>query len=130
VRRAFALVVVLAACAHAPAKAPEPRSDGWRSMTWEDRHDTMTWVVLPSMARTFQEIEHTRDPELTCRTCHGKDAEARAYAMPASLPPLDPKNMPAGAIADAMRDRVVPEMTELVGEPVGCFTCHPSKDGR
>jgi hypothetical protein len=63
-------------------------------MSWEDRHDEMTFCVLPSMAKLFQRFERTAYPEMTCRTCHGVDGEAVRYKLPHGLSPLDPAKMP------------------------------------
>ena len=94
----------------------------------------MTWVVLPNMARAFQEFQGTALPELSCFTCHGPDAEKVKYAMPHGLPLLDPAHMPRRDSADPkqaklvafMEDEVVPRFTHMTEDPtVSCFTCHP-----
>jgi hypothetical protein len=101
----------------------------------------MTWVVHPNMARLFQRFAKTESPELTCRTCHGADAEQVQYKMPHGLPALDPTRLPdpAGAgrearIAKFMIEEVTPQMAELLGVALydprtgrgfGCFGCHP-----
>lgn len=133
-------LVILAGCARAPASTappkPAPAEPEWRSESWEDKHDTMTWSVLPTMARLFQRYQGTDDPEMTCRTCHGQDAEQVHYAMPHGLPALDPAHLPDASSSDPdtariaafMRDRVTPAMADLLGDPtVGCMRCHPSK---
>jgi hypothetical protein len=118
----------------APARAPEPPVDEWTPLTWEERHDLMTWTVLPTMGRLFQRFEGGSAPDLTCRTCHGPDPEAAGYRMPRGLTALDPEHMPSAQSADPREARVatfmvgqvVPEMRELLGAPtLGCFTCHP-----
>jgi hypothetical protein len=145
-RVACSLVVVLAGAgcaaratpairAGAPA-ASRPTEDEWSPLTWEERHDTMTFTVLPNMARLFQRFARADAPSLTCRSCHGADAEKRAYAMPASLRPLDPKD-PMAAKNDAearlvrfMADEVTPTFAELTGSPrATCFSCHPNAAG-
>jgi hypothetical protein len=111
-------------------------------MTWEERHDQMTWVVLPNMAERFQEFAHAADPTLTCRTCHGPDPESARYRMPRGLPALDPAHLPEandldqrGRTAKFMIETVTPTMADLLGEPrydektkrgFGCFKCHPA----
>lgn len=123
-----------------PVVAPSS-DDDWAHASWEDHHDTMTFTVLPVMGRLFQQHDGKPDAELTCRSCHGADAEAVGYAMPHGLPPLDPKHMPdpneatpRGRMARFMTDRVTPEMIELLevspydprtGRGFGCFSCHP-----
>lgn len=139
--RAAFLVACLAlgGCA-APAAArvvtppATPERDEWTRATWEERHDTMTWLVLPNMARKFQEFNGTPYPELACVTCHGANAEQVQYKMPNGLPPLDPAHMPSEASHDPrqarfaafMKDDVTPSLAHLLGKPdVPCFTCHP-----
>lgn len=126
--------------------APRPDSvasaDRWSSLSWEERHDRMTWLVHPNMAKLFQRFEGTPYPTLTCRTCHGPDAEQVQYKMPHGLPALDPAHLPdptAGGpdarIAKFMIEEVTPQMADLLGAPrrdprtgrgFDCFGCHPS----
>jgi hypothetical protein len=129
--------------------APPPRPvnatpiDDWAISSWEDRHDTMTFAVLPTMSRLFQRFDAAPYPDMTCRTCHGHDAEAVHYAMPHGLPALDPAHLPAANDADPktarvakfMHDDVTPTMVDLLGTPpydpktqtgFSCFNCHPS----
>jgi len=142
------LVLALALCGCAPAaayRAPSAeveRQPPWESLSWEQRHDRMTWVVHPQMARLFQSFRATAAPELTCRTCHGADAEQAAYKMPRGLPRLDPARLPDpngsqpdARIAKFMAEQVTPTMADLLGvdrfDPrtgrgFGCFGCHPS----
>jgi hypothetical protein len=139
-RSALFLLATLAACGRLPPSqskapaSPAARSeDEWSKTSWEDRHDTMTWLVLPSMARLFWRFEGKPYPDLTCFSCHGEDAETVAYRMPHALPPLDPAHMPRrdspdpgeAKIAAFMEDEVTPELTEMLGKAdVSCFTCH------
>jgi len=104
-------------------------------MSWEDRHDTMTFLVLPQMARAFQRFEGKPYPDLTCLSCHGENAEDVRYRMP-NGPALDPKRLPGkdspdphvAKIAAFMIDEVTPSLAEMLEKPdVGCFTCHVSK---
>ena len=129
------LALIAPACA---ARAPAPtRSaatharaasapDEWAPRSWEERHDLMTWSLLPVMMPVMERTFATADPELNCRTCHGANAEAVAYAMPNGLPPLDPQHMPTGKVADAMRREVTPLLSEILGKTETCFSCHPS----
>jgi hypothetical protein len=90
----------------------------------------MTFTVLPNMGRLFQRFEGKAAPDLTCRTCHGADAERVAYAMPHGLPALDPRRMPdpSGRVARFMAEEVTPQMADLLGVDRArftCFHCHP-----
>lgn len=129
----------VSAAAHPAAPA---RPSDWERLSWEERHDQMTWMVLPNMARLFQGIRGTQYPELTCRSCHGPDGEANGYRMPNALPALDPERMlppggryERGHVSVGMADQVTPTMARLLGKPsydastkrgFGCLQCHPS----
>jgi hypothetical protein len=117
--------------ASAPAPSAGASGDEWSRSSWEDRHDTMTWVVLPNMARLFQAHAKSELPTLACVTCHGPNAEAVHYEMPNGLPPLDPQHMPTAASSPTARfmiEEVTPTMKDLLGvSSFGCFNCHPSK---
>jgi cytochrome c553 len=131
---------VLAACASAPATKRDVvrTQDGWSSLSWEQRHEQMTFVVLPNLAKLFQRFEGTADATLTCRTCHGQDADAVEFSMPRGLPALDPAHLPdrhstnarEARIAAFMIDEVVPAFArtiEVPAERVTCFSCHPAR---
>jgi hypothetical protein len=113
----------------------------WPKLSWGDRHELMTFTVLPNMAQTWQAFAKTDAPTLTCRTCHGENAEAARYQMPTPrLPPLDPAHMPSRDSSDAnearwtafMTDEVVPQMIDLLDAPpsFGCFSCHTKKKSK
>lgn len=103
----------------------------------------MTFLVHPNMARLFQRFEGKPYPDLTCRSCHGTDAEQVAYRMPHGLPPLDPAHLPSpegtspeARLAKFMIEQVTPEMADLLGVSLydprtgrgfGCFGCHPER---
>jgi hypothetical protein len=106
----------------------QPEPDEWAPLSWEERHDLMTWSLLPAMMPVMKQTFATVDPELNCRTCHGANAEAVAYAMPNGLPPLDPRHMPTGKVAEAMRRDVTPLLSEILGKTTTCFSCHPSAE--
>ena len=139
-RALFLIVLPLLSCraARPPASQPHPlaaratqlsanpNQDEWAPLTWEERHDTMTWSLLPSMMPIFQRTFATAVPELNCRTCHGKDAERVQYRMPNGLPALDPAQLPTGRVADAMKNEVTPLLAQILGKPETCFSCHPS----
>jgi hypothetical protein len=138
------LVSALLGCASAPPHATRARAiakatDTWDASSWEERHDTMSFVVLPNMARLFQRFEGTQYPELTCRSCHGRDADQVAFAMLHTLVPLDPKHLPdprssdprEARIAKFMTDEVTPTFAKLIDAPpdsVSCFSCHVRKE--
>ncbi len=117
-----------------------PASDAWTASSWVDRHATMTFTVLPNMARLWQSFDHDPWPDVRCTTCHGDNAEVIAYRMPSdAVPALDPSHMPRADSPDAdeakvtrfMTDKVVPEMNELMGTTrVTCFSCHARKGGK
>ena len=107
----------------------------------------MTFAVLPNMARAFQRFDGSVYPTMTCRTCHGADAEAVHYAMPHGLPALNPEHLPDGHDADPrvariarfMIDEVTPQMADLIEVPphdpatkqgFNCFRCHPAEGRR
>ncbi len=127
-------------CASAPpaprvAQATTNSAGTWSSASWEDRHDTMTFVVLPNMARLFQRFHGTEYPELTCRSCHGADADQVAFAMPHTLSPLDPAHMPdpRSRIVKFMADEVTPMFARLIEAPAGsvtCFSCHARREAK
>jgi hypothetical protein len=143
---ALSLAMATSCRGSAPPASPERGAarDEWSALSWEDRHDKMTFAVLPNMARAFQRFDGAADPTMTCATCHGADAELVHYAMPHGLPALDPAHLPDRNAADPreakiarfMFDEVTPAMADLVGvspyDPAtrrgfSCFNCHPSR---
>jgi hypothetical protein len=129
--RRLLFVFTLVACgphtaappAHEPGSSTPAPDDTWSKLSFEERHSAMTFTVLPNMARAWRDFRGTKDPEMTCRTCHGANAEAVSYRMPnPSLKPIDPARDP---VARFMKEKMVPEMRELTGAPdLGCNTCH------
>jgi hypothetical protein len=90
----------------------------------------MTFLVHPNLARLFQHHDGKSVPDMTCRTCHGADAEQVGYAMPRGLPALDPAHMPDPGTPTArfMTSEVTPTMADLLGvdrRSFSCFGCHP-----
>jgi len=139
---ALAIVSACGGSTVAPVATPRREAPTWPTSSWEDRHSLMTFAVLPNMARAWQEHDGAPDPTMTCRTCHGANAEEVAYRMPNTLPPLDPAHLPSRTSRDPreaktarfMFDVVVPQMTELLDAPpydaktgrgFFCFDCHP-----
>jgi hypothetical protein len=130
----LAPVALLACACGSPPAAPvaAPKADAWAPLTWEERHDAMTFRVHPNMARLFQHHDGKDAPDVTCRTCHGRDAEQVSYAMPHGLPALDPQHMPDEREPKVkfMREQVLPTMADLLGVDRGsltCFGCHPRR---
>jgi hypothetical protein len=143
------LVALLCACAPATKAVDHPTSgtparDEWTHRTWEDKYDLMTGIVLPEMSKVFQAFYKEEAPSLTCKGCHGDDAEKVAFKMPNDLPSLNPKHMPdpheeMGAF---MTEQVVPKMQQLLGisagtgeggngkRGFGCFSCHPTRGAK
>ena len=76
--------------------------NAWALRSWEDRHSTMTFAMLPNMARRFRDHRGEPNATLTCMTCHGDAAESVRYAMPADLPALDPEAWELGTAAEAV----------------------------
>ena len=130
-RRLLPVLFTIACASHVPVTqpshdAPRSRTDTWSKLSFEERHSVMTFKVLPNMARTWRDFQHTEDPEMTCRTCHGQDAESVNYRMPnPSLAKIDPAHPPANRVAEFMKTKMVPETSDLVGAEIGCNTCHP-----
>ena len=131
-RRLLASAFLVSCASAPPASAPPARADAWTPLTWEQRHDAMTFKVLPNMGRLFQRFDGKPAPDLMCKTCHGDDAEQVGYAMPHGLPALDPARMPdpERRVTRFMKDEVTPQMADLLGidrASFGCFGCHPRK---
>ena len=94
---------------------------------------------MPAFAKIMQKVDATKYAEIKCSHCHGKDAMANKYKMPAGIKPLDPKKMPPQGkypVADAMYKEVVPQLRALLGaekydpktgKGFGCFSCHGVK---
>lgn len=131
--RATVLVLALAAAACAgsavPPAAPPHGPNRWASLDFTERHARMTWVLLPTLSRKLWAFERKEYPTLACATCHGRDAEARGFAMPSALPPLDPAHMPDAdePMVRFMRDVIVPTTDRLLeaGGTIDCWSCHP-----
>jgi hypothetical protein len=126
--------------AEVPKEPPKPQ---WKDMSMDQRKEHMKNVVLPKMTTLFQGFDPKKFKDVTCATCHGKDAEKAGFKMPnAKLPKLDPtdgfKKHMAGKTADMtkfMMEKVTPEMLGMLPgvapyDPAtqkgfGCFGCHP-----
>ena len=124
--------------AEAPKEPPKPT---WKDMTLDQKKEVMKNVVLPKMTAVFQAFDAKKYKEVTCATCHGKDAEKHGFKMPnEKLPKLDAadgfKKHMKGKMADMtkfMMEKVTPEMVSALGVPgydpnthqgFGCGGCH------
>ncbi|WP_438021033.1 hypothetical protein WMF18_19060 [Sorangium sp. So ce315] len=115
----------------------------WKDMSFEERNEFMTDVVLPRMIEVFAEYD-AKYENMTCATCHGSDGAAHGYAMPTpQITPLpttpdgflewvaDPTHPEREAFGTFMYERVTPEMAALLEIPrfdpmteAGEFSCH------
>ncbi len=120
-----------------------PAEDDWLHLSFEKRHERMTFVVHPTLAERYQEFYATPEPRLTCRTCHGADGEARRYQIAYTpIDDLDPERvrrlyLPGVELSAEQRfkrDIVTPLMARLLGvaaydpasgQGFSCFGCHP-----
>lgn len=113
----------------------------WTDMTFDERRRYMAERVLPTMAELFTAYDAERYADFSCATCHGDDARTVGYRMPNQLPGLWPSGTPEQRamvqqhpdMARFMFSRVLPTMTELLGQPAwnnedktgfSCFSCH------
>ncbi len=120
-----------------------PATDEWRHLSFEQRHTQMTFSVHPTVAEHYQEFYGTEAPTLTCRSCHGEDAERVRYQI--AYTPIDdlkPSQVRLLYLPDAdpspeqrfKRDVITPLMAQLLDVPpydfatgtgFSCFGCHP-----
>ena len=131
---AGALAIAALSCATPAPSPPKPSvHDGWAPMSFVDKHEVMTFTVLPELGRAFMEFKGAKVAKLRCTSCHGANAEAVHYQMPNGLDPLDPDDMPKksdGPMPAFMIDTVLPQMKEITGDPtLTCFSCHAKRTG-
>ncbi|XXY49890.1 hypothetical protein WME91_01915 [Sorangium sp. So ce269] len=123
-RIAMAACLFVAACGGEDASEPEPVA--WEDMSFDERTEFMTDVVLPRMTEVFAEYD-AKYESMTCATCHGGDAVERRYAMPSpQIAPLpgteeaflewvgDPAQPERAEFATFMYEKVVPAMADLL----------------
>jgi hypothetical protein len=124
------------------AKPADGAKKSFDDMSQEERVALMKDVVVPRMKEQFQAAEPGHFNEFGCTTCHGPSAKQGRFKMPnAELPKLNPAGGFAEHMKDEegkkmvafMRDKVVPQMAEILGEPAwnpatqsgfGCGECH------
>lgn len=105
----------------------------------EGQKEQMKTKVMPATRITFREFDPTEYAKFNCKTCHGKDAEARDFEMPnPSLPKLNWAKLEATTDADEQRAidfmiKLTHQMSVLLGDPersvdnadgFGCLSCH------
>jgi hypothetical protein len=112
------------------------------------RKKYMKSTVLPEMKKVFAAFDPKAFANVTCATCHGKDAAEKKFKMPsAELPKLPGPTDRAGFMALAekkpevvkfMGTQVKPKMAALLGLPewtpasptgFACYNCHTHEDG-
>ena len=129
------------------AAAPAAKVD-WATMKFDARKKYMKSTVLPEMKKVFGAFDPKGFANVTCGTCHGKDAAERKFKMPnADLPKLPGPTDRAGFMALAekkpevvkfMGTQVKPKMASLLGLPewtpasptgFACYNCHTHEEG-
>ncbi|MFT4563299.1 MAG: hypothetical protein ACI9BW_003053 [Gammaproteobacteria bacterium] len=119
-----------------------PADNEWRYLSFEQRHEQMTFLIHPAITERFQAFYKTPSPELRCTTCHGENPEDAAYNLANStLVTLGPARVqslcrPGAALTPEQtfkRDVVTPTMARLMRVPpydsssglgFSCFGCH------
>jgi hypothetical protein len=141
------LASVAVTAAHDAATVALPAPNEWQYLTFEQRHEQMTFLVHPSVAEHYQDFYKTSAPLLNCRSCHGEQAERQRYQMAYTpIDDLDPARVRELYVAGAKlspeqifkRDVITPLMARLLGVPAydavtgngfSCFGCHPREGG-
>ena len=109
-----------------------PAAKSWDDLNGDEKRKVMVDKVMPAMKPLFQAYNAQAYAKFGCKTCHGANAAAAEFKMPNGIKPLDPTNMPSSTSADPqiaqaakfMAEQVVPKMSEILGTPVTCFSCH------
>ncbi len=101
--------------------------------------DYMKTKVQPAMKVAFQGFDKGEFAKFNCKSCHGKDADARKWEMPnPGLPKLNFADLESTTDEDEKRaiefmSKITHQMADLLGEPertelnpdgFGCLDCH------
>ncbi len=128
--------------ADAEAPSTEPMTkERWKALKGKQRGHYMKKVVVPAMAKVFQEHDAKKYAKVKCTLCHGDKAMDGEFEMPnPDLHQLskgfESEKAKHPKMLDFMAKRVVPEMAKLLGqEPYnpathkgfGCLACHTMK---
>jgi hypothetical protein len=126
----------------AAATEPGAPNVAWKDKTHKQRQEFMGIYVMPKMKDAFKSYDAKQFGTFKCETCHGKRMKEVNYHMPnTGIYPLNSADPVKGAMeydekmTKFMQDTVVPQMAELIGEPVGgkgkagffCMECHPAE---
>ncbi|MGF1468146.1 MAG: hypothetical protein ACFCGT_18660 [Sandaracinaceae bacterium] len=114
-----------------------PPDKPWAEMTHEEREWDMVGRFLPIMQELFADLDEERWGHIECESCHGEDAEAREYEMPApTMIPIPAEGTPSyeaaknaqPRVTQYMEQTIVPTMRTLLGfgDEGSCSTCHPT----
>lgn len=125
-----------------------PPQVAWADMTRPQRGKYMKEVVTPKMKALFQAYDPDQFATFGCKTCHGKDAKARHFEMPAPDLPTLPATQAAfhqlaleqPQVMKFMGEQVKPQMAALLGleeenpqspkpNTFGCSNCHVVAEG-
>jgi|GEM_PF-2971559 len=134
-----ASAVLLPGCPPAdPEPEPYVQRAPWEALSPGERDEFMEARFSPVMKALFQEFDPDMYGAFACATCHGADAEAMAYAMPADVAAIGLSDIPVDEIEDPERREVgiwmdeviLPEMgrmfeQEITLEGSSCLDCHP-----
>ena len=141
-RISIAVCLFVAACGGEEDGGPDGEQEpvAWQDMSFEQREEYMTDVVLPEVRETFVAFD-AKFETMGCATCHGDGATDGTYTMPspqiAVLPGTEEafleyaKDPEHARWSDFMFQKVVPQMADLLQveryDPTthtGTFSCH------
>lgn len=142
----LALLAMLAACGSKAAPATTTTQAAaalpdlpFNQLDHDQRIEFMKQKVMPAMAPIFKQHDPQKFAEITCKTCHGKQAADGHFDMPSTdTPKLNFQDMSKYKQADLewMKNEVKPAMAKLLSRPeyspenpkgFGCLNCHTSE---